>query len=179
MQFLRYIPYNLDIFSDYDVIDDFIANNNHCIIYRKEEATHLAIGNFRGNGTDVIAIFIWEDYYSQNEIMQNRIIASSFAVHFRTMYSSTVEIVKGNFPTSIIDRVKLLHSKYGNELNQNRGNTIVSYYNIASVEEICMNVWSVILLDNPYMTLNNENAAKDIARLISSDIHQFIDMRWK
>lgn len=178
MQFLRYIPNNLDDFSEYEVIDDFSVNNNHCVVYRNEDHVHLALGNFKGNGNDVLALFVWEDYNTQNEMEQNREIVSIFALNFRNVYRSTAGIVKKNFPTSIVDRVRYLNSMYGVELSQNRGEVTASFYKITNVEQISNAVWSVILHDTPYMSLNNENAARDIANLIGSDINQFINMRW-
>lgn len=178
MHFLKYIPHNLIDYSSYEIIDEFYNNGNHCIIYRDNDITKVAIGNFKGNGTDVVSLFIWDDYDPQNELAQNRKIVSDFAVHFRIIYSSTAEVIKYNFPTSIKDNVNRLFFQYGISLLPDRGEIVASYNNLTTVEKVSENIWSVILCNNPYMTLTNEDAAKDIARYITSDISQYMEMRW-
>lgn len=128
--------------------------------------------------TQTYMVFRWDDYpsLSDNERLK---IANSKIYEVLSMYQDTIQVVLDRFPRTIrndVERELRFNKVQFNESEE------LSLYETFDYVQIKVNqdktIWAIYVLDKLYCCVANENAAKRISLLITSDCFNIINERW-
>ena len=143
--------------------------------------TKLAIRLRLCNNVQNFALFLWNDFNIENADAMNEIIQSK-AEETITFFQETTAVINDYLPRLIYNEVTtIVRNNNGTVARyQNNPNTDIRLHeNGNSLEyDIRRRIWLVNVGEIVTFSLSNENSARQIYRLISRDILNYISFRW-
>lgn len=143
--------------------------------------TKLAIRLPLCNNVQNFALFLWNDYDDENADAMDGIIQSKSEETIR-FFQETTAVINDYLPRLIYNEVTtIVRNNNGTVARyQNNPNTDIRLHeNGNSLEyDIRRRIWLVNVGRIVTFSLNNENSARQVYRLISRDILNYISFRW-
>ncbi|MBR5699371.1 MAG: hypothetical protein IKX44_12280 [Prevotella sp.] len=143
--------------------------------------TKLAIKLPSCNNVQLFALFLWNDYNNENVDATNDIIISK-AEETITFFQETTAVINDYLPRLIYHEVMtILRFNNGSvgRYQSNQNTDILLNENGNSLGyDIGRRMWLVNVGGIVTISLDNENSARQVYRLISRDISNYLSFRW-
>ena len=154
----------------------FIHNENY--VFNDGGRIKLAI---RMPFTQTYALFVWNDFNTEDEHRNRQIIQSKKEETVR-FFQETTGVIYDYLPRLIYHDVMAILRANGGTVSAYQNNIdtdIIENENGVSLEhKLNENTWLVNIRNIVSFSLNNENSAKRIYQLVLRDISNYLSFRW-
>jgi hypothetical protein len=155
---------------------DIINETEDYALYWDNETVSLAIYLPHSNNC---ALYSWDNFNNVGKDNVQAIVMDKVK-EVVAIYQNTIGLMSSICPNTIHKECEDIFTYNKSQLKyQNNGvtETLLSHTIISLEQDFIQSVWFVQIGDKKY-SLNNENAARHLYRLIKKDIDNYIGMRW-